>query len=492
MLSKVRSQIVRQHVRMAHISAAPPRQQSVLQAIFGRSSFAETPMSAPYPEHNVAHPAAYPADSQTAKLTTLSNGMRVVSHDADQASAHVGVHIDAGSRYEDSSNHGVSSFLETHALGATTNRSAFRLRRELDMLGLHVGVTATRDQTSLSADCLRDHLPHALGSFSDILSNSEFHAHELPRVKDLYSEMQVEPRDEAPDLTEAVHAAAFKNNTLGNNLYASKANLQQINTETLVNYTNKFWTPNRMVVSGVGVQHAALVDMCNEFFGTAEAGAPLETAAAVYTGGDVRIPSNDGLTHVSLGFQSPNWLSDDVVPLLVLQTLMGGGGAFSAGGPGKGMLTRLYRNVLNGNPWVISSKCDTHVYNDSGLFTINGDCMAQDAENLVGLLVRETLAMTGPVNDVELSRAKNQLKSSILLALESRQVKQQDMAQQVMTYGNVTEASGWVAKINAVTGKDLQRVAAGLFQSPLTVAATGDVSAVPSYSSIQGFFTSKR
>jgi len=39
--------------------------------------------------------------------------------------------------------------------------------------------------------------------------------------------------------------------------------------------------------------------------------------------------------------------SNDFVPSCVLNLMMGGGGSFSAGGPGKGMYTRLYRNVLN-------------------------------------------------------------------------------------------------------------------------------------------------
>jgi len=40
-------------------------------------------------------------------------------------------------------------------------------------------------------------------------------------------------------------------------------------------------------------------------------------------------------------------LHEDFVPFCVLQTLMGGGGSFSAGGPGKGMFSQLYTDVLN-------------------------------------------------------------------------------------------------------------------------------------------------
>lgn len=43
----------------------------------------------------------------------------------------------------------------------------------------------------------------------------------------------------------------------------------------------------------------------------------------------------------------------DFIPFAVLNMMMGGGGSFSAGGPGKGMFTRLYLNVLN--RWVAPS-----------------------------------------------------------------------------------------------------------------------------------------
>lgn len=53
------------------------------------------------------------------------------------------------------------------------------------------------------------------------------------------------------------------------------------------------------------------------------------------------------LAHVIIGVEGTSFLDDDFIPLCVLNMMMGGGGSFSAGGPGKGMFTRLYLNVLN-------------------------------------------------------------------------------------------------------------------------------------------------
>ena len=53
------------------------------------------------------------------------------------------------------------------------------------------------------------------------------------------------------------------------------------------------------------------------------------------------------LAHFVLGLESSSYLDSDYVSFSVLNTLMGGGCHFSSGGPGKGMYTRLYTNVLN-------------------------------------------------------------------------------------------------------------------------------------------------
>jgi processing peptidase subunit alpha len=53
------------------------------------------------------------------------------------------------------------------------------------------------------------------------------------------------------------------------------------------------------------------------------------------------------LAHVVIGLEGYSHQDPDFIPICVLNMMMGGGGSFSAGGPGKGMYTRLYTNVLN-------------------------------------------------------------------------------------------------------------------------------------------------
>lgn len=198
--------------------------------------------------------------------------------------------------------------------------------------------------------------------------------------------------------------------------------------------------------------------------------------------------SGDGLTHVALAFETANWHSPDLVAMCVLQMLMGGGGSFSAGGPGKGMYSRLYSNVLNKHDWAETATCFNSIFTDSSLFGIYGTSLPDKSSKLVDVMTRELIRMSGPVDATELRRAKNQLRSAVYMQLESRTLKLEDVGRQVMTYGKVQTPADISAQIEAVQADDIQRVAKAMLQTPLSVAAAGDLSHLPRYEQIQRAF----
>jgi processing peptidase subunit alpha len=159
---------------------------------------------------------------------------------------------------------------------------------------------------------------------------------------------------------------------------------------------------------------------------------------------------------------------------------MGGGSSFSAGGPGKGMYTRLYQNVLNRHHEVEACSVFNSFYNETGIFGVYGAAPA----NALGRLVSEVcdeLNKMAEIHDGELSRAKNQLKSSLLMNLESRPIMFEDIGRQVLTYGARTPPEILVQQIDAVTTAELRNVVANMIKTPPSIAVLGDPTAVPRY-----------
>ncbi|KAL8718694.1 MAG: hypothetical protein Q9225_004195 [Loekoesia sp. 1 TL-2023] len=191
-----------------------------------------------------------------------------------------------------------------------------------------------------------------------------------------------------------------------------------------------------------------------------------------YTGGFLSLPNlpppaNPALPHLShihLAFEALPISSDDIYALATLQTLLGGGGSFSAGGPGKGMYSRLYTNVLNQYGWVESCVAFNHSYTDSGLFGISASCQPSRIMQMLEVMCRElhNLSLdTGftALKPVEVNRAKNQLRSSLLMNLESRMVELEDLGRQVQVHGRKVGVKEMCRKIDALTVQDLRRVA---------------------------------
>ncbi|KAI1458249.1 peptidase M16 inactive domain-containing protein [Annulohypoxylon moriforme] len=191
-----------------------------------------------------------------------------------------------------------------------------------------------------------------------------------------------------------------------------------------------------------------------------------------YTGGYIALPpqppssnpNQPALTYIHLAFEGLPIGSDDIYALATLTTLLGGGGSFSAGGPGKGMYSRLYTNVLNQYHWVESCQSFNHSYTDSGLFGISAQCQPERTTDMLNVMCQELKSLTmdggfAGLKQPEVDRAKNQLRSSLLMNLESRMVELEDLGRQVQVHGRKIPVQEMCRKIEKLTINDLRRVA---------------------------------
>jgi processing peptidase subunit alpha len=194
----------------------------------------------------------------------------------------------------------------------------------------------------------------------------------------------------------------------------------------------------------------------------------LATLPAHYTGGTLVLEAPEQeFTHLYVGFKAAGLADSDMYTLATMQLLLGGGGSFSAGGPGKGMYSRLYTRVLNRHHWVESCAAFLHGYSDSSLFGISASCRPDWAHALADVIAREfsLLAEQDTIHQSELDRAKNQLKSSVLMNLESRMVQLEDLGRQVQIYGKRISADEMRQRVDAVTLDDVKQVASKMLHN---------------------------
>ena len=95
------------------------------------------------------------------------------------------------------------------------------------------------------------------------------------------------------------------------------------------------------------------------------------------------------------------------------------------------------------------------------------------------------MTISGHIDNVEFNRAKTQLKSMLLMNLESRPVIFEDIARQVLAQGKREDPENYIHKINAVTIQDIQRIASKMLTTKPAVAAIGTLSELPDYADIE-------
>ncbi|XP_042335550.1 mitochondrial-processing peptidase subunit alpha isoform X1 [Sceloporus undulatus] len=476
-------------------------------------AYPNIPLTAPLP--GVPKPVFATVDGQEGfetKVTTLENGLRVASQNKFGQFCTVGILINSGSRYEAKYPGGISHFLEKLAFSSTAQ---FGSKDEILLtLEKHGGICdcqASRDTTMYAVSAEARGLDTMVSLLSDVVLQPRLSDEEIEMtrmaVRFELEDLNMRP-DPEPLLTEMIHAAAYKENTVGLNRFCPAENVDKIDRKVLHSYLRNYYTPNRMVLAGVGIEHEQLVECARKYLLGAEPvwgsgkASDLDKSIAQYTGGILKLEKDMSdvslgptpipeLTHIMIGLESCSFLEEDFIPFAVLNMMMGGGGSFSAGGPGKGMFTRLYLNVLNRHHWMYNATAYHHSYEDTGLLCIHASADPRQVREMVEIITREFILMSGAVGEVELERAKTQLQSMLMMNLESRPVIFEDVGRQVLATGMRKLPHELCVLIGKVSADDIRRVVMKMLRNKPAIAALGDLTELPSYEHIQAALASK-
>ena len=461
--------------------------------------------------HDLPHlKPANAIDPPDTEITTLSNGIRVVSQDTFRQCSTVSALVQVGSRYESEETAGCTHLIEQMAFKSTAKRSHADVVGALETIGGVPNATASREEIVYSIDVLRENTKEAMEILSEVISEPLMLPEELEESRQIVGFLLEMSKDQVSgniqgNVMEELTSVAFggendKNmedsmTPLGRPLYCDPLRTEENgsmpvpNIDTVRQFHGNHYRGENIVISAAGLSHEEAVHLSEKYFGhipkSVDSNIQKERETSLikneYVGGSrlVHVPNLD-YVHLGIGFETGGWHDDDLVPACVLIALLGGGDSFSAGGPGKGMYSRLYRDVLNMCGWVESILGVSLIQTDVGCVGIVGSTDPQYAANLYRVMCDQWLRIANePVDDIALSRARNRLKSSVLMNLESRLVLGDDMARQVATYGERQTASDVCSRIDAVTSDDLIRIAKrGLNNSP-SVVAYGDLTHIP-------------
>lgn len=424
------------------------------------------------------------------RITTLSNGLRVASEDYGLPTCTVGIWIDAGSRFESERTNGTAHFLEHMAFKGTKKRSQTDLELEVENMGAHLNAYTSREQTVYYAKSFSKDLPKAVDILSDILQNSTLGEAEIERERGvILREMQEVENNLQEVVFDHLHATAYQGTPLGRTILGPTENIKSITAKDLRDYINTHYKAPRMVLAAAGgVNHDELVKLAEKHFGSLKSDTNTEQQALQpcrYTGSEIRVRDDDlRLAHIAISVEGTSWSDADTIPLMVASTMIGNWDRSMASAGNTG--SRLAQ-VSAENHFCHSFQAFNTCYADTGLWGVYFVTDRLKIDDFLLALHGEWNRLCTSVSEVEVKRAKNLLRTNMLLQLDGSTPICEEIGRQLLVYNRRLPLSELEERIEAVNANVIRKVCMKhIYDKCPAISAVGPVEQLPDYNRTRG------
>jgi predicted Zn-dependent peptidase len=229
-----------------------------------------------------------------------------------------------------------------------------------------------------------------------------------------------------------------------------------------------------MVLAAAGdVDHAQIVDAAERLFGAIPAVAARQPEPGLYSGGERRIPRKLEQANLVLGLPGLSFKDPGYYAVHLFAHILGGG-----------LTSRLWHEVRETRGLAYSIDSFHWPFSDSGLFGVGAGTAGSDVAELMEVTLACMRQATKDISEIEMIRAKAQMKVALLTALETPGGRIERVARQLLSWGRVVGSDEIVKKVDALTAEHVREAGHRLLQGAPTLAAIGPIKTLPSLESI--------
>ncbi len=401
----------------------------------------------------------------------LDNGIKVVMEKIPIAkSVSIGVFVNAGIIKEDKQINGISHFIEHMLFKGTKNRSAIEIAQAIDSIGGQINAYTSTEYTCYYIKVLDKHLPLAIELLSDMITNSLFDEEEINKEKGVVKEEIKMYLDSPEDVTyDLLSEMMFEGTPLSLPILGSYDTVDNLNRETILEFYNKNYLANDMVISIAGnFDYNGTFKLLNDSFRSVPAKNKVE---------DLSINPNfkqkvDGCykdieqLNFCIGMKGIKRDSDDIYPLLIMNNIFGGS-----------MSSRLFQRIREERGLVYSIYSHIASFKDTGIFTIYAGLGREQLIEVVQLIRKNIEDMKkNLITKDELERSKEQLKGNYILGLEGTFSRMLDLGKSKLLLNRIVTLDEVLEKIDRVEMDDIERVVHKVFnKDKYNIAYVGNV-----------------
>jgi predicted Zn-dependent peptidase len=388
----------------------------------------------------------------------LSNGIRIVSESMPYVrSVSLGIWIGSGSRAERGAENGISHFIEHMVFKGTKNRSSEEIARSVDSVGGGLDAFTSKELVSFNTKVMDEHLPLAFDVLADLVQNPLFRDADIEKEKGVILE-EIKMEADQPEfvLHETFVSNFWKNHPLGKPILGTKDTVKKFTPELVNEFYSRIYSPRNILITAAGnLEHDQIVKLVRNRFDSfpERGGLPEDAKPKAYA--PLILKKKDSLeqVHITMGVPAYPLAHELRFPLYVLNTVLGGG-----------MSSRLFQNIREKQGLAYAVYSELNLFSDTGCFTVYAGTAAETAKQVVTSVIQEFRNLKQDlIGEDELQRAKDHLKGSLMLSLESTSSRMSNLARQELYFDRFMSLDEMLYSIESVTRDEVQMIAQEFF-----------------------------
>ena len=389
--------------------------------------------------------------------SALPNGVRIVTERIPTVrSASIGIWADVGSACEPANQRGISHLIEHMLFKGTRRRTARQIAETMDRVGGNLNAFTDKESTCYYARVIDKHVPLAIDVLTDMFLGSLFDPEDLRREQSVVLE-EIKMYDDTPDevINDEFMRLMWASSSLGDPVIGFPHTIASVTADDLRRHMRERYAPETVVVTVAGgIEHDAIVESFSHAFDQFEGSAtPLPEERVRLSPGRLVRSRDVEQVYIIVGTRGLSAADEDRYALSIIDTALGGG-----------MSSRLFQEIREERGLAYSVSSFQVSYRDAGLFAVSAGTSAEHAQETIDLTrsAFEEMYEHG-LREAEIDLAKEHLKGSLTLALESVSGRMMRLGRNELTFGRQISEEELERKIDAVTIEDVRRIAKTIF-----------------------------
>ena len=392
--------------------------------------------------------------------TTLNNGLRLLTtHMPGMRSASIAFFFHVGSRCEQEQNVGISHFIE-HMLfkGCQHYPTARVISEAIEGVGGVFNASTGKELTSYTARVPGEYLAPVMSVLADMVRFPLFTPEEIEKERGVIIEELSSTQDDPQEWVNLlVDEVMWPGLPLGRDDAGNIETVARLKRAQMLDYLHIYYRPNALVISVAGnIDPQEVITLTEQLFGDWEPGDRPRWAESLppRNAPPVRIINKaTEQANICLATIGAAYTSDDYYPLWLINAILG-----------DGMSSRLFQSIREEQGLAYDIGSYFNSYAETGNLVISAGVDPSHTQETLRAILTELLRLCDtPVAADELERIKAYTCGGIVLGLEGTQQVASWLGSQECLHNRVLNVDEILARINAVTVQDIQRVAQACF-----------------------------